>query len=194
MSDKNTEGTLEFIIEHIWWACIVWIWYKNILFRCIGMHSLRESKRILLVMILCCSIVGIVLEIKKQRNGISVLLNLTAGYGLYSAFAYYPIRQSLIRVTFSAATIFLVTYSLLILCRKIKNKRKRKKIVVQRIIKVFSLTRKTICVGFAVIMISIGFKAVWDTSLIRPSVAPAQQSNDEKQTIANNIKTLALLK
>lgn len=194
MNAENTKGKIEFIIDHIWWAFIAWLWYKNILFRCLGTHSLKESRMILLGMILCCSILGIALEMKKQRNSISVLMNLIAGFGLYSVFAYLPIKRNLILITFLIAAVLAVLYTSLILCHKIKNRRKFKKILARRIIRAFSGSRNILCTGMAVIMVLIGTNAVFGTSLLRPSVAPAKQSNVEEQTIANNMETLVLLK
>lgn len=194
MNAENTKGKIEFIIDHIWWAFIAWLWYKNILFRCLGTHSLKESRMILLGMLLCCSILGIALEMKKQRNSISVLMNLLAGFGLYSVFAYLPIRRTFILFTFLVAAILAVSFSFLILCHKIKSRRKFKKILIRRIIRALSGSRNIICTGLAVIMISIGINAIFGTSLVRPSVAPAKQSNIEEQTIANNMDTLLLLK
>ena len=194
MNAENSKGRMEFIIDHIWWAFIAWIWYKNFLFRCLEMHSLKESRVILLVMILCCSAIGIVLEMKKQRNSISVIMNLLAGFGLYTVFAYLPIKRRLILITFIVAAILTVLYLLLILCHKIKNRRKFKKIIARRIIRALSGARNIICIGLAMIMILIGINAVFGTSLLRPSVAPAKQSNVEEQTIANNMETLLLLR
>lgn len=194
MNAENTKGKIEFIINHIWWAFIAWLWYKNILFRCLETHSLKESRMILLVMLLGCSTLGIALEMKKQRNSISVLMNLLAGFGLYSVFAYLPIRRTFILITFLVAAILAVSYSFLILCHKIKSRRKFKKILIRRIIRALAGSRNIICTGLAVIMISIGINAVLGTSLIRPSVSPAKQSNVEEQTIANNMEILLLLK
>ena len=194
MNAENSKGRMEFLIDHIWWAFIAWIWYKNFLFRCLEMHSLKESRVILLVMILCCSAIGIVLEMKKQRNSISVIMNLLAGFGLYTVFAYLPIKRRLILITFIVAAILTVLYLLLILCHKIKNRRKFKKIIARRIIRALSGARNIICIGLAMIMILIGINAVFGTSLLRPSVAPAKQSNVEEQTIANNMETLLLLR
>ena len=194
MNAENTKGRIEFIIDHIWWAFIAWIWYKSILFRCLETHSLKESRMTLLVMILGCSILGIALEMKKQRNSISVLMNLLAGFGLYTVFAYLPIRQDLILIPLIIAVMLTVLYLFFILCHKIKNKEKIKKILARRIIRALSKARNIICVGLAVIMVLIGINAVFGTSLLRPSVAPAKQSNVEEQTIANNMETLFLLK
>ena len=144
MNAENSKGRMEFIIDHIWWAFIAWIWYKNFLFRCLEMHSLKESRVILLVMIICCSAIGIVLEMKKQRNSISVIMNLLAGFGLYTVFAYLPIKRRLILITFIVAAILTVLYLLLILCHKIKNRRKFKKIIARRIIRALSGARETL--------------------------------------------------
>ena len=54
MNGENTKGKIEFITDHIWRMFVAWFWYKNILFRCIGYHSLKKSRLILLgVQILC---------------------------------------------------------------------------------------------------------------------------------------------
>ena len=194
MRAENTKGKAEFIFDHIWGAFIAWIWYKNTLFRCIGAYSLKESRMILLGMILCCAVPGIALEMKRQRNSISVLMNLLAGYGSYSVFAYVPIRRRFIMITFLIAGILAVSYSFLILCRKVKNRRKFKKILVRRIIKAFLGSRNIMGTGFAVIMLSTGINALFGSSLFKPSVTPAKQSDVEEQTIAGNIDTLLLLK
>lgn len=194
MDEKNTQGEIRFIIEHALWMFIAWLWYKNTLFKCLDTHSLKESRMILFALLLCCSILGILLEMKRQRNGISVLMNLLGGFGLYSVFSYLPIWRKQIMITLIFAVILSATYSLFILCHRIKNRSKLKKILVQRIIKSFTGFRNIMCVGLAVIMISIGIRVVFGTSLLRPTVAPAKQSNIKEQTIANNMETLLLLK
>ncbi len=194
MNAENTKGKIEFIIDHIWWALIAWIWYKSILFRCLETYSLKESRIILLGMILFCSMLGIALEMKKQRNSVSVLMNLLSGFGLYSLLAYLPIRRRFILIIFLAAVIIAVLHTLFILCHKIKNRCKFKKILARRIIRTLFESRNIICTGFAVIMLSLSGNAVFGSSLIRPSVSPAKQTNVEEQTIANNIEVLLLLK
>ena len=191
MNTKNTKGRIEFIIDHVWWAFIAWIWYRNILFRCLGYHSLKESKLILFGMILLCCTAGIFLQMKRQRNSISVLMNLLAGFGLYAVIVYFPIKRKFILISIAIAAVLAAACSILILCQKIKRKRKFKRILLRRVIKAGRVSRNLICISFAVIMLSIGINAVFGTALITPSsVAPAKRSNVEEQTISNNLDIL----
>ena len=192
MNTGNTIGKWDFIIEHIWWMFISWIWYKSILFRCLCYRSLKDSRMILLGTVFACCGLGILLEIKRQRNAISVLMNLLAGYGIYTTLTYYPIRRKPILIVLSTATILSAVYSLIILCHKTKRK-KTKRILKQRIIKAGMSSRNLFCTSMATIMLLIGFNAIFGTALITPSTTPTKQSNITEQTIANNLNTLCLL-
>ncbi len=193
MKAANTKDKSEFIIDHLWWAFIAWIWYKNTLFRCFGSLSLKESRLLLLTLILSCSVPGIVLGMKNKRNSINVFMNLASGFGLYAVFTYLPIKRRFILVIVYLAVFLAETYTLLVLCRKIKNRTNIKKILVQRIIRACYGARNIISTGLALLIFTFGINTLLGTSFMKPSVAPAKQSNVEEQTIQNNMDTLVLL-
>ena len=193
MKARNTEGRIEFVVDHVWGAFIAWIWYKSILFRCLGHYSLKGSKLALLGSILLCCGAGIFLEMKKQRNGISVLMNLLAGFGLYTVLSYYPIKRKLILISTVTAASLAVVYSILILCQKIRKREMFKRILLRRAIRAGKASRDLICTSFAVIMLAIGFNVVFGTALITPSTVPTKQPGNVEQTISNNLDTLVML-
>ncbi len=93
MNTQNTKEEFDFIFDHIWWSFIAWIWYKSIVFRCLDYRSLKESKLILLGILFACCVLGILLQMKNQRNSVSVLMDILAGYGLYTVLTYYSIKM-----------------------------------------------------------------------------------------------------
>ena len=194
INDENIKGEIGFVIDHIWWLFISWIWYKNILFRCLGHRSFRESRLILFGIVFACCGSGILLEMKKQRNGTSVLMNLLAGYGLYAVLTYYPFRKSLILILILTAAVLSVVNSIFILCRRINNKSRSRQILKRRMIQAGWDTRDLFCAALAAVMVVIGFNAVFGTALFTPSTPPARQSDIDEQTIANNLDTLVLLR
>lgn len=193
MNAENTKGKIEFIIDHIWWAFIAWIWYKNILFRCLGPHSFKESRWILTGCVVGCCVVGAFIQWKKMRNSFSVFANLAAGYGIYAVATYLPIHKKLILTILLIASLLALAYSVLTLCKKIKNKSKRKKIIIRRLIWVGIGVRNIICIGLVVMMGSIVFNSVFGIGILKPSISTAKQSDIDTWTIDNNLETLSLL-
>lgn len=193
MKDKNTKSKLEFIVSHIWWVSIAWIWYKNILFRCYETHSLNESRWILLACILVCCAIGMTMQWNKIRNNASVFTNVIAGFGIYTVFAYLSIRKDLIIVTLLIFAVLASVYAVFIMCRKIRNRKSLKRIMIRRIKLALVGGANIISVGLLTMMFLLGAGSLFGFSLVSPSVSPAKQSNVEEQTIANNIETLALL-
>ena len=193
MRPRNTLSKVEFILDHIFWGLIAWIWYKTILFRCLDQHSLKESKWILVGFVSVYSVLGLLLEWKRQRNQTSILMNLLAGYGIYAVLTYIPIRWTLILVTLITAVILATSYFLYVLLYRIRRKRITGKVLIRRIRRACLGSRNIICSGFALIMVLIGLKTGFETSVVNPSAALALPVEIEEQTIANNLDTLVLL-
>ena len=193
MNRKNTMKVKEFIGEHIWWIIVAWIWYKTILFRCLPHYTTKESRLFLFGIIIVCCGIGILFEIRSQRNEMSVLMNLLTGYGCYSVWAYYPIKPVFIRRTITVAVIIALVYSILILCRKIRCKSRFKRILLLRAMRAVQASKEFICLSLAIIMIVIGVNVVFGTSLVTPSISPAERSRIDEWTIANNMSSLVLL-
>lgn len=96
MHDNNSCEKLEFIIKHIIWALAKGIWYNNPWFRCLDGRSLAASRWILFGTLIATSAIGILLEMKNDRNGWSVFFNLSIGFGLYTVWTYSGLYGRLI--------------------------------------------------------------------------------------------------
>ena len=196
VTDLKTNNTLSkqsFIIYHIIWTIISFLWYKNIIFRCIDKYSLAQSKVIFWCIIVASCLFGIILEIKNSRNRFNVLLNIVFGFGLYTVHAYIQIRTTLIMITLFVAAVLSIGFGIYIICRKIKNKMNSKRIIKKRLVRSLSLTRQILSLGFALIICCSAVSPFFDSTIINASAKPATQSNLSEQSLANNIETIKLL-
>ena len=193
MKDNNSIGKIDFITEHIFWAALSWIWYKNILFRCIPSHSLTESRIILLSVIVISCIMGIIFQMGNDRNGISVFFNLVFAYGIYTVIAYMNIRFRLVVICFVISAVLSIVYAVLILSRIIKNRKCIYRIILKRTIQAGVISKKLISSGLAIIMAIIGVNALFGSSILKPDVRPSTPNNISDQTISNNIDKVLLL-
>jgi len=185
-------GKFEFVMGHIEWAVIAMIWYKGRLFRCIGTLDSRNSGYVLWLMIFAFCIAGILLQFKMRRSGVSIMRNLLIPYGLYTAIAYFHIRKMLILVVITAAAGLSFTYALLVLGRRIKNRRNYKRILFRRLWRAVMAAQKIFAAGLAVILLVLGINVFFGSTVVKASVNASQGPVGE-QTIANNMETLLKL-
>lgn len=192
MNNQNTMGKIEFLVEHVIWGVIAFLWYRGI-FRCVGDYSLVISRLILFGNIVIVSLIFLVVEFRRSRNGFSVFFNLISGYGLYTVFAYMQFRKILIQISLITAIFLSFVFTVYIMTRKMRNKKNVKKIIKRRICKSLLFTRAIIGLGMSVIVIVIGVSGVLGNAILYSESISFAQTDIEDQTLANNIETVALL-
>lgn len=190
---KNTKSKTEFVADHIFLLFIAWVWYKNIFFRSIEPFSLKESRLILLGIVLLFSFGGILLRKKRHRNGLCVFSNVITGFGLYTVLAYLPLRKKMILIILIITTALSLVYAVLILTHYKRSKCVHKVRSIRKISHIGYGTNLITCTGLTVLMLLLGINAIWGTALINPSVVPTRKPDNSDQTITNNIDTLILL-
>lgn len=193
MKDNNSIGKIGFITEHIFWPALSWVWYKNILFRCIPSHSLTESRTILLLVIVISCVVGIVFQLESGRNGTSLFFNLVFAYGVYTVITYMNIQFRLIIICLVISAGLSIVYAVLILSRKIKNQKCRYRIILRRTIRAGVVSKKLISSGLAIIMVITGINVLFGSSILKSDIRPSTLNNLSDQTISNNIDKVLLL-
>ena len=191
MRTRNTKSKLGFVLDHVYWGILGYLWYRPSLFRCLEGYTGHESKMYLLGMILIYSVLGIVFEFDKARTNLNVFFNLVAGFGLYTVFAYLPIKRKMILTFLIMSGIIALIYSSLILFRRIKNKEKYNLILKRRLLAVLGRTRIILCTSLSCLILVIGVHAFAGT-LVKSSVTPTKW-DDEGETIEKNITMLVLL-
>lgn len=193
MKRNNTLTKSEFLIEHLFWMIVTWLWYKNILFRCVGNYSFTESKIIFFLVLGMASIPGILCNIKKDRNDFSVFFNIVTGYGLYTVLTYFQIRQNLIIVVLSITVGISIIIGGYIMQRQIKRRNYFRKTIRSAIVTIAGATQRIIGLGFLVILIVAGGNFLFGSSIIQSSVKPSDTADTYDQLLSESAETIALL-
>ena len=193
MKRNNTLTKSEFFLEHLFWVVVTWLLYKNILFRCVGNYSFTESKIIFLLVLGMACILGILCNIKKDRNDFSVFFNIVTGYGLYTVLTYFQIQRNLIITVLSITVSISIIIGCYIMQRKIKRRNYFRKTIRSVIVTIVGATQRIIGLGFLVILIVTGGNFLFGSSIIQSSVKPSDTADTYDQLLSESAETIALL-
>lgn len=193
MRDRSTMGPVEFMAESIFWGAIAMIWYKSLLFRCIGNLTYGESRMILWGMLLlsvvgCCFIL-----FRKRRTGATVPVSIILGYGIYTVIAYWNTLQRKIEGTLLLALAVSIAGGIVVMTRKIKTRKNKKRVIMGRMTRCIELSASTLAIALAAIMFPYIFKGIVGTSIFNSDVEAKKGTVAEKQTISANIDTVLKL-
>lgn len=127
-----------FIAAHVYCNFLMTYVYLNILDckRMVRFVSQADSLRILMVLVLVCNVVGMCLMMKRHRTWFVVILHMLMPYGICTMLSYARERTGLIAGGLIIAVLLAAVYGFLIFRQKIKNKARRKTIILRRIAKV----------------------------------------------------------
>ncbi len=155
MKENNSFGKIGFAIVHALLAAVAWVWYQCLLFRRIGSLAFSESKLALLAIVFFSCAFWVLFEMKCGRNWFNVFLNLASAYGLYTVLAYFQERRAFISITLAIAAALSAIFSICILCRKMKNKKKAKTIARKRAAMAIAVSRSMFGISLSFIMLAI---------------------------------------
>ncbi|MDO4322167.1 MAG: hypothetical protein Q4C61_06535 [Lachnospiraceae bacterium] len=189
----NTMGQTRFVTEHIIWALIAMIWYKNLLFRCVKGFSLIQSKQLLWGMVAACSAAGILLERKRRRNAYSVTMNLLIAYGGYTALAYRDVRPELVALAFFPAATFSFWSIAATLGIRIRDGRLRKGLFKRLLNRELQLIQTACAAGMAAMLLVLGAGVLFGSAVLRPSGTMEMAVTTDAQNISNSMDTVLLL-
>lgn len=94
MISRNTCGGIEYVWENLCWSLIGFVWYKALLFRCIGSQTYAYSRVILIAMLIVLVMVGILFNIGRSRNNYNVFANVALPFGVYAAITYASLKTT----------------------------------------------------------------------------------------------------
>lgn len=195
MQKKNTMGKIKFVLEHVLWAVIAMIWYKNIFFRCLGNMTLTQSRLVLWGLIVAGVTAGILLNWKRRRCGISVVADLLVPYGAYTVFTYLPIRAIFIETIIAVGLIASVIFTIMIMGRKILNTANHTRIIGRRVQHSMRCTQTCMALSMAVIMLTLGIGGVFGSAIMwaTPEKTSGNSSTPYATNISNNMETVLKL-
>lgn len=181
------------LLDCLFYAIISMIWYKNLLFRCIPNLTYTESKWLLWLMI-GVSILAytLILDIHKW-TGWTVVKALSIPYGVYTVIVYSKTVSSWMTIVFVAASIIAISYSILLLLRKIKNRKNKAKIIKHRLQRCSVGTQSIATVALLLVMGIVAVNGVFGNNILNSAKPAIAHNQSNPQTISNNIDTVLLL-
>lgn len=193
MRDRSTLSPVEFMAEGIFWCMLAMMWYKSLLFRCIGSMTYGESKMVLWG-ILLLSVVGCCFILfRKRRTEVTVVTALTLGYGIYTVIAYWNTMQRKIEGALFLSFVVSIVGGIVVMTRKVKTRKNKKRVIMGRIIRCIELSASTLTIAMAAIMFPYIFRGIVGTSIFNSNVEAKRGIVAEKQTISANIDTVLKL-
>lgn len=190
---ENTLSIKAFIQASLFWYLVIFICYKNLLFRRVFGLSKTNSLIILTGIAIGVFVINFWISGKYARNEKSVYVTAILSYGIYAILTYCKYMKNIyigIGVIFSVITI---VYLGLVLCRKITNESARRRIIKIRKRKCYIGTRNIVAVACFLFLIS----AYVQTSIMggvsqASEVKPTQLYGDE-YSMENNMEMFLYL-
>ena len=189
---NNSTSVRGYLWDNLFYIVMGFIWYKNILMKCLNSMSYDQSRTILIVMIAIMSAIGIILNIRNNRNGMSVFANITLPFGLYTALAYISVNRYLFVTVFILAGLISTLFAVVTMCRRIRSK-KTWLVIAKRIKRIIVQMQHLFAIGLFATMLVLGVGAFFGSSLLQPEVIATTYEEAEEQTINNNIESVLML-
>lgn len=194
MRDESSMGTKEFLMKCAFYGALAMIWYRNLLFRCLGNLTYKESKILLWSMLVGYILLEGLVFFRNHRTSWTVIVTLLLPYGFYTGLTYMRTIGTRIKIIFVISVVFALSYMILVMTRKVRNQRKKKQIFIKRFCRCLSDIQSFIAVGMAIIMLPLFLKGVFGTAIFKSSVKATNANGMQKQTVDNNIDVVLLLR
>ena len=181
---------LSFILWQAWLGFVGMIWYRRTLFRPILGLSAGLSKALLWIcVILSCTLFTFVYN-EKHYTYTGIAKSLIVGFGIYTVAAYVKAKPFFICGTLLIFALISAVDIIVIMSKKIKNKRNYKKILTKRIIRCIIDTQLLFSVGFAIIVITLGKGTLFGGMIISANKSRVSYSAVNEQLMEKNAEML----
>ena len=187
---KNTLDLREYIKEHIVWSLLLFLWFRNLLFRCIPDYTYIESLFGFLIISVCVMAVGIAVSWKKNRNYKNLIENVLLSWGVFVCITYMDRYRARIRNILIVLVVVSVVLSVIVLFRRIKRKDKRQKIIMRRIENVASLWKRNAAIGSLFIMIPVAVSSLLYGTVLNTKAEVVKVYGDE-HSLKSNIEVIS---
>ena len=184
-------AVVTYILINAYWFILLWIGYNAVLLKTIGKHTLKESRIILIVMIIAGSVLGLAIDKINKSNKVSVFLNLMIGFTTYTIICYWQVKAGMI--TISLILIALVTAAYVVIDY---NRSFRKQSISLRrwLVRTLIGGKNLLCCGCMCLLVILYFTLLAGHSIVEPTVNVAGPDDQAEWTIADNIDTLTVLR
>lgn len=193
MKDKSTMSLGAYLFDCLFYMAIAMICYKNLLFRCLPGRTCDESKTVLWVMIGLSILICAFALNRSMRTGWTVTTALVVPFGLYTVLTYIKTVGNWMLIVLASAVTLSVIYTVLLMIRKIKNRRNKGKVIKRRLHRCCVTSQSIVAIALLMVMGIIGAQGVFGDNILNSSISATANNQSVPQTISNNIDTILLL-
>lgn len=182
---KNTMGWGEYIKEHIIWSLLAFLWFRNLLFRCIPEFTFTESLMAFGIMSVIVMAVCIVITWHRNRNYRNLFENVILCWGIFVCITYMDLYSTRIVYVGIATVVISLLLSILVLFRRIKRRDKRNLIMKRRVENVVNLWKRNSAIASLVIMVPIAVLSLLYGTVLNSKAEVVKVYGDEHSLKAN---------
>ncbi len=193
MSGRNTEGFGEYVGNHLFYGVLLFWGYRRLLFSRLEGFSPAASRNLLIGMAVAGCLLGILLHVRRGRNGASVFANITLPFGIYTMLAYRAYFGVLFAAALIAAGVLSGLFAACVLCRKISRGSRAARVWRNRLRLAFAGAWLLFAAALSGAALYVGAGRLFGSGILEPSVEAASGPGAEVYTIANQMDTLLCL-
>ncbi len=182
---NHTISKMAYIAEHVICNLVMFMWYRVLLFRCIQNATYLETIFIMLLIVLIVSGIGIFSTWKNDRNYVSLIENISLTWSMIVIFEYVDVLKKRIQNIAVIAVIISVLMTLLVLCRKIKNKKRKRQVLIRRIRNIAIIWRRNFAVASLVLLVPITVSVLLNGTVLSSKVDVVKVYGEEHCFEAN---------
>lgn len=130
---------------------------------------------------------------RSMRTGWTVTTALVVPFGLYTVLTYIKTVGNWMLIVLTSAVALSAIYTVLLMIRKIKNRRNKGKVIKRRLHRCCVASQSIVAVALLMVMGIIGAQGVLGDNILNSSISAAASNQSVPQTIGNNIDTILLL-
>lgn len=115
MRNMNTMGQLEYVWGNVYWAFLVLLLYRSLLFLPMFTFDYRQSSLLLVSSVIFGVSVGVLLTHKHRRNQVSLVCNVILSYGIYYTLSLWFIDRTFLTNFVMLAAGLAAGYAILVI-------------------------------------------------------------------------------
>ncbi|MBR3835934.1 MAG: hypothetical protein IKJ69_04000 [Clostridia bacterium] len=194
MKNKNTLSKMNFMLYTLIFTVLTGFLYRVGCFTAIHGISITESKIVYWVMLFVLTSLGTLVNLKKRRNYLSLFVNISLPFEVYTLLSTYRYKYEVYNVFLIVAAVISVGYFIMVMTRKIENRKYIRPIMKNRI-KYGLLGTRTIAVSLVMLLTAgVCSNVMFGNGLVRAEAdTDISDSRYAEWTIENHIESLVLL-
>lgn len=182
---RNSMKLGKYVKEHVIWSLLVFLWFKNVLFRCIPHCTYTESLVGFLIISVCVVAAGVAISWKRNRNYMNLIENILISWGVFVCITYMELYKERITYMLFAMVVVSLVLSSILLFRRIGRKDKRRKIMARRMENVIVLWKRNAAIVSLLIMAPVAVSSLLYGTVLNSKAEVVKVYGDEHSLKAN---------